>query len=398
MTATANGYADAAFTLSAIGPMTLTIAAGDGQATVPTNTLPLPLAVDLLGTDGLPYQGATVNWSVSGGGSAAPSASLTDGAGRAATTVTLGSGIGPVTVTATVTGVPQVAFGASALDPCVTFTPHTVPSTVNGTLSPADCNVPIAGGIFYYDFYAVTLPTQQSITVAMSSATFDTWIDFFTGAGQIVGWNDDASGSTTNSQVSLILGPGSYVVGANSYAAQATGPYTLQSTARSSTIAACELLFVAGAFTISETVANTDCVDTSTGSTFYSDKVAIYIAAGDSIAIRLQSAAFDPYVYIYDVLLGTVVAANDDSAAGTTTAFVKYISVSDAIHVLDFGTEVAGQTGSYTLNVASPAMAAASGQVAGRAGLGTRALPLGAYRLTPADLLRPRRAAIPGRP
>ena len=88
---------------------------GDGQTATVGQLLGAGLAVLVTGSDGAPFAGANVAWSVtSGGGSVSPASSQTDAQGRATTQWTLGPVAGQQSVTATVEGLSPTTFTATA--------------------------------------------------------------------------------------------------------------------------------------------------------------------------------------------------------------------------------------------------------------------------------------------
>jgi hypothetical protein len=95
--------------------LALRILSGDGQTEKPGKTLKKPLEVEVTDASGKGVAAVPVLWSVtSGGGSVSSPLTLTDGQGRARVDFTLGKSKGTQTVTATVAGVGQVTFTATA--------------------------------------------------------------------------------------------------------------------------------------------------------------------------------------------------------------------------------------------------------------------------------------------
>ena len=94
---------------------TLTRVSGDGQQGAPGDQLADPLAVSVRDEDGSGIAGAAVRFSVtSGGGTLSATTVTTDTDGRAVATLTLGSEPGTNTVVATVSGLGEVTFSATA--------------------------------------------------------------------------------------------------------------------------------------------------------------------------------------------------------------------------------------------------------------------------------------------
>src|SRR5438034_10254746 len=94
--------------------------AGDSQTAATGATLAFPLSLVALNSAGQPAQGVRVTWSASPAGavSFSPAAGTTDANGAASTTVTAGVSVGSITISAAVTGVSNVVYHATIVDPC----------------------------------------------------------------------------------------------------------------------------------------------------------------------------------------------------------------------------------------------------------------------------------------
>ncbi|NER81837.1 MAG: tetratricopeptide repeat protein, partial [Leptolyngbya sp. SIO1D8] len=78
----------------------------------------------------------------------------------------------------------------------------------------------------FYDTYTFEAEAGQTVIITLESAEFDTYLFLFDPDGNKIAENDDHRG--TNSQIYTTLStPGTYTVLVNSYAARATGNYTL---------------------------------------------------------------------------------------------------------------------------------------------------------------------------
>jgi Bacterial cadherin-like domain/Bacterial Ig-like domain (group 1) len=119
------------------------IVSGNGQSGPTGSELPLDLVVRVLDESGNPVVGRAVSWVIgTGGGSANPETSQTDGQGLARTRWTLGGSPGSNTLNAVVSGIGTVTFSATATG---TGSPSTLaittqpPATVSigATLDPA---------------------------------------------------------------------------------------------------------------------------------------------------------------------------------------------------------------------------------------------------------------------
>ena len=345
-----------------------TAVVGDSQSAPTGTVLPIPLSFVVLDASDVPLVGAAVNWKVvSGSATLSASSTKTDVNGTARTTVTLGNTIGPVVVRGTVGTVAPVTFNLAAVDPCSYAAPYTIGSTVNAALTTGDCHVTITGvGSFYYDYYAFTAGSQQGLTATMTSTTFDTYLELFGGPDtanfDLVGANNDISGTSTNSFVQAIVAPGVYELGANSNRTDATGSYTLTSAVRPQTISGCQVLWVTRGIAVSDSVTTTDCATDFQGNAGYGDAVGIFLRTGSVIKISEHSTVMNAQLKLYrgDSLTAPPVTINDDSAAGTTDAFISYTVPNTNTFVIFIGSSVPTQTGAYALSISSSTTAAAS--------------------------------------
>ncbi|MGH2667617.1 MAG: Ig-like domain-containing protein [Gemmatimonadales bacterium] len=344
-------------------PALLVVAGGDGQAECVGATLPVPLRVTATGSNGEAFRGATISWAViAGAASLAPSSSVTDVAGSAVTTLTLGGQVGPVTIRASAAGVTPVTFSATARDPLEYVASYTLGESVSGVLASTDCVL----GEYYNDFYGHTASAQQGLTITMSSSSFDTWVDLYTGAGDYLAFNDDIDlGVIQDSELHAIIAPGSYIIAPSSFGPYVTGPYTFAATTRSQMLADCELVWVTQGVTITDSLTTTDCTNPS--GPFYSDSVALIAYGGSVLQIAQRSAEVNAKLTLYRVINeefdGILVASNDDSATGTTTdAFLSFTVPQSAAYILVIGSAAAGEMGAYTLEISSstPALAPAN--------------------------------------
>jgi VCBS repeat-containing protein len=132
---------------------------GNGQSAPAGTKLDKELVVRLLDAENNPIAGRPVSWVVgTGGGSASPETSATDGNGQAKTEWTLGPTPGPNTLTAVVSGVGNGSFNATGTklesntritshqpEPAIVGAPVTVGVTVEGEGGPPSGQVTVAG-------------------------------------------------------------------------------------------------------------------------------------------------------------------------------------------------------------------------------------------------------------
>jgi len=335
--------------------------AGDNQSAPRGASLPAPLSFTALGSDGLPIEGVSVTWSATPTGAAAfaPNTGTTDGNGVASTNVVVGSTIGTITMQATLAGVSPVTFHATVLDPCDIFTPYTIGQSIPASLLTTDC----LQVQWYYDYYQLDLaPGQQNIRIKMRGvgAFDDTFLDLYTAGRQIAAFDDDSVlgvDGGRNSQLDIVLpGDTSYIIGANSFDAFATGSYTLSSETRPVAMNGCRQVWVVRGVTVSDSITTTDCPDSSATTKYY-DVARIVVFSPTVLTLSMKSTALNPMLGLYELnpvsYARALVQSNDDSAAGATNAFIQYSVAANHFYDIIIGTSAGGETGAYTFAVSS---------------------------------------------
>ena len=356
---------------------------GDNDSVFTGGTLPVGFTV--LGGNGSPLPGAHVTWTVApvAAASVTPATQSSDNLGNVATVVHVNSTLGPFTVTASVPGVSPIAFHLKVLDPCAYALSYTLGDTVAGSLAHTDCRVALGAAHYFYDYYKLTLPAgQSSIRINMSSTDFDTYLDFYTFAGNQLGSNDDIQQTVIqNSQLDIIVGQGGdYVIGANSYDPDTVGNYTLTAALRPTTVSGCKEVWLTPGATFTDTIRTTDCSDVP-----YNDKVLFWMQASDVIRIAERSTVINPLLKLFNANFAAQrfdsVAVNDDSASGNPNAYIAYTVPADGLYLLQIGAATPGDTGQYTLafdvNIGPSARRAAPVDRVPRV---LRVLPNGAFR------------------
>jgi hypothetical protein len=345
---------------------------GDSQATLTGNPLNNPLTVRVTGSNGQPFAGATVTWTVSAGAATLGSPTApSDSQGFASTTVTLGATPGAIGFQASVgSGVTPVSFGATACDHPVLALNDTIP----GALAASDCKF----NGFFTDFYDVSVPTgPQGLELTMASGAFDTWLELYLQNGAFLGFDDDIDSLNTNSQLTAIVAPGEYLLAPSSYQPLITGSYTMAALSRPAQLAGCGIVWVTRGVSLSDSVTAGDCVD-STNGVYYADVVAMYLLAGTTLTVSNQSTAFDAALFLHNAAGASVASNNDSANAGTTqNAYLVYPVTASGPYLLFAGTNTTASTGAYTLSISAATTLSASA----RREEGPQLLRMGGLRL-----------------
>lgn len=328
-----------------VEPISLVLSAGNDQCAPAGTALPQPLEVTLVGSDEEPFPGATVRWKVeSGGGSLVPDSNTTNALGRAQASWTLGASAGRHDATASVGGLPPVAFTATALEAPSAETPYTPNSVVTGALASTDCR--LSDGRFV-DFYRFPSPVQ-TYRFTLAASALDPFLFLYDGDRNLVALNDDVTDST--SAVRIFLAAGEYVAGASSSTPGEVGAYTLASAATGEEVGACEEVWVTRGVQTAQAVSAADCELFFQGDgPFYSDQFRVWLEAGDSLTVTMRSDTFDAFLVLFDSTQ-TVVGLDDDGG-GDLDALLRFLARTAGVYTIDAGTAFARDTGLYNLSV-----------------------------------------------
>jgi hypothetical protein len=329
------------------GPVATNITANSsvGFTAPPGTQVTVPPSVLLSDAKGAPVAGAVVTFTVTSGGGTVIGGTATSNASGVATvgSWTLGAAAGTNTLSAQTGSLPAVTFSV-----CGTGS-HTLGSTDNNQLSSTDCR--LSDGSFV-DFYAITIPTGGTYIFNQSSSVFDTYLALLTSANILIGINDDYLNTSTDSRLKVIVPPGSYFIGANSFDPNTFGNYSLSSAASTAEVANCEDVFVVPGITTPQNLATTDC---STNG-FFSDEYVVFLSPGQSVTVGMTSSTLDSYVELRSNGNPVVLASNDDIDGTTKDARLTYTvpntgTSTGGFFIIAAASRVAGATGAYTLSV-----------------------------------------------
>jgi len=253
---------------------------------------------------------------------------------------------------------------------CAQNQPITPGTTVNGTLTASDCNnpFPLPNGQpdnSKIDEYTFNGTAGQQVTITMNSTAFDTVLYLLDANNNILAFNDDIDGNTTNSRISLFTLPanGAYSILANSFRPfpEEQGPYTLTLTGG----ATCTPSPIAYGDTRQGTLNSSDCTNPIDQDGTPVDFYTFSGTAGQQISITMTvtSGNLDPYLYL--LLPSGDLLADDDNGGGGTAARIPQsagfgrLPVSGTYTIVA-NTALASQSGGYNLTLTKAATDCAS--------------------------------------
>lgn len=333
------------------------------QNVAPSAAVAIPPAVVVTDQYGNPIQGVPVQFAAAAGsGTITGGVQSTNAQGVATVgSWTVGSTTGTQSLTATAGSLPPVTFFANvgtAGNPC-NVTAYVLGATINGSLATTDCDF---GDGSFVDLFQATTNAQVNHAFSLTSAAFDTYLWIFSSDGQrVLAASDDVAQGTTNSGLRLLAPPGSYLLAVNSYDAGEVGPYTFSSTNAPEAPGCIYTRWVVPGAVWSESVAATDCAEPSgTGGTAAGDEYGVVLSPGQSLVVTMRSTALDPYLRLINASTGATLAQNNDFGSGTDARVAYTVPASGTVTlvVIVATTNLASQTGAYTLETSSATAAA----------------------------------------
>ncbi|MEO1298678.1 MAG: S8 family serine peptidase, partial [Cyanobacteria bacterium J06636_16] len=216
--------------------------------------------------------------------------------------------------------------------------------STTGILDPTDLDNPTRSGSLRDDYWLTDVTAGQQVQVNLDSFEFDTYLQLINAdTGQIIGFDDD-SGWGFNSQLTFTAEADiDYILRATSYGAQATGDYTL-TTSAGNALPATPIL---DNQVITGTLDDSDPDDPTRSGRFRDDYLLTDVFAGDQVQVSLEGS-FDTYVQLVNADTGEVIDSNDDGGLGLNSqlTFTAAADVDYLLRVTSFGL---GVTGDYTL-------------------------------------------------
>jgi subtilisin len=231
-------------------------------------------------------------------------------------------------------------------------TPIAVGQTINGTLSTSDCRL---SDDSIFDSYTFSGTAGQSISISMTSGTFDTYLLLFNPDGTLLTENDDGGGGL-NSRIPPDTGTltlpvtGTYKIFANSFAPNVTGSYSL--TLSGTAPVTCSSTPISLGQTINGTLSTSDC--RLSDNSFF-DSYTFNGTAGQQIAIEMSSVNFDTFLF----LLGpNGLEVDDDDGGDGFNSRIPAVSgfftlPSSGSYTILANSFAPGITGGYTLSLLS---------------------------------------------
>lgn len=200
----------------------------------------------------------------------------------------------------------------------------------------------------YWDAYEIEGSAGDRVVVTLMSGAFDTYL-MLRGPGELSLDNDDDGGSNRSRIETVLPESGTYRVAVTSYAAGASGPYSLEidhQAAADNRSNDNDVDEIAVDVPLAGTLAAGD--STLNSGEFY-DGYVFEAAAGSPIAVEMSSSEFDPYVGV--ILPDGKAIENDDFPGRGSTACVEFAAPANGRYRIMATTYKPGDAGKYSVRL-----------------------------------------------
>ncbi len=194
------------------------------------------------------------------------------------------------------------------------------PAVISGTLVSNDPTNSTRANTRRDDYLLVNVNAGQIVKVNLNSTAFNNYLQLINaGTGALIAQNDNFNGGN-NAQINFTAQQGiNYVLRATSFAANATGSYSLSSTIGTITPGTP----ISGSQVFNGTLDSTDPNNSLRSGSLYDGYFLTALPVGKQVRLNMTST-FNNYLQLVNANTGAVIASNDD-ANGNGNAEVKFI-------------------------------------------------------------------------
>ncbi|MEQ1856813.1 MAG: DUF4344 domain-containing metallopeptidase [Longimicrobiales bacterium] len=213
-------------------------------------------------------------------------------------------------------------------------------------------STPTLGDGSHFETYYLDARAGDRIFVTMTSSDFDAYLRWGreqAGRFESISFDDDGGGGTNARLEVTIDAAGRYAIQANSFGADATGAYSLS--VESATGGTGGLPAVALGQSVSGRL---DASDPMLGDNSHYEVFAYQGRAGEQVLVTMRSGDFDAYLAVGRLVGGSFESTetNDDGGGGTDSQILATLPA-DGVLAIRANSLRAGQTGAFTVSVAS---------------------------------------------
>jgi hypothetical protein len=201
----------------------------------------------------------------------------------------------------------------------------------------------------YENLYRFQVAAQTKLKVSLSSPSDTAFVHLTDSSGVLIVNSVYSSSADTSATVRLILKPGTYYLGVNSWHSTPSGRFTVTAVVDNSPAAGCTPIWLTTGVATAQTITTSDCTSGPLGNKYYYHPYLLVVLANKELAFTEHTTAFPPQVYVVNSSGGTVGTSAIDSTG--TNGMVDYTPAGEDLFLLWVGSSDSLQTGPYTLTI-----------------------------------------------
>ena len=200
----------------------------------------------------------------------------------------------------------------------------------------------------WVDFYNLTLTAQGNLVIATSAPGLRAYIQVYDPSHTPVASSDVFQTPDSAASIRVMLAPAAYQIAVRDSIQGTQGPYRLSVTADTAPAAGCGVIWITPGISTTQTLTNSDCVASSSGTTHYYHHYELVMLFAQATTFTDTSNAYSPSMTLFQSNGSSVTSTLDSTGAvATITAFAQAADY----YQLWVGTAAALKTGSYKLYV-----------------------------------------------
>jgi len=214
---------------------------------------------------------------------------------------------------------------------------YAVGSSVGDTLTGQTCR----------HLYQFTTAGQVTLRFKLTSPGFQTYMQLYDHRSAIIMNSTLSAALDTTTTVRMILGPGTYGLAVAAVNAGTRGTFSLVAAADTAPVSGCGTVWMTTGIVTTQTLTTADCTQGPGGAAYYYHVYAVVLLQAQEINATEHATQFPPGMLLAGQ--GGTTPSTGDSTG--TTAVLNTTVITQGAYTLFVGSSIAGQTGSYTLQV-----------------------------------------------
>jgi hypothetical protein len=235
---------------------------------------------------------------------------------------------------------------AAPIVPCTRYGSYVIGDVLRDSVVSTSCR---ESDLTYENLYRFQLAAQTKLRVSLSSPLDTAFLHVTDSAGVLVVNSVYSSSVDTAATLRLILKPGTYYLGVNSWHSRPSGRFTVSSVVDNSPAAGCAPIWLTTGVATTQAITTSDCTSGPRGAKYYYHPYLLVILANKELAFTEHSASFPPQVVVVNSSGATVGTSAMDTTG--TNGMVDFTPAAEDLLLLWVGSSDSLQTGPYTLTI-----------------------------------------------